>query len=76
MMGISRRNGAKQRPTLEILWTNSNVLRILGGPGRNRTRAEDAQSLFPIGPISLIKIVDYDWNFLISNGRLKYIFHP
>ena len=45
-------------------------------PGAESTRAEDAQSLFPIGPISLIKIVDYDWNFLISNGRLKYIFHP
>ena len=36
-MGISRRNGARPRLTLEILWTNSNVLRILGGPGRNRT---------------------------------------
>ena len=35
-MGISRRNGARPRLTLEILWTNSNVLRILGGPGRNR----------------------------------------
>ena len=30
-------NGARPRLTLEILWDNSNVLRILGGPGRNRT---------------------------------------
>jgi len=35
-MGISRGNGDKPRPTLEILWTTSRVLRILGGPGRNR----------------------------------------
>jgi len=35
-MGISWRNGARPRLTLEILWTTSNVRRILGGPGRNR----------------------------------------
>jgi len=35
-MGISWRNGARPQRLLEILWTNSNVLRILGGPGRNR----------------------------------------
>ena len=36
MMGISRRNGAKPRLTLEILRTTSRVRRILGGPGPNR----------------------------------------
>jgi len=36
-VGKPRANGARPRLTLEILWTNSNVLRILGGPGRNRT---------------------------------------
>ena len=35
-MWISKGNGARPRITLEILWTNSNVLRILSGPGRNR----------------------------------------
>ncbi len=40
-MGISWGNGDKPRLTLEILWTTSNVLRILGGPGRNHTRTKD-----------------------------------
>jgi hypothetical protein len=35
-MGISRGNGARPRLTLEIRWATSRVLRILGGPGRNR----------------------------------------
>ena len=34
-MGISRRNRARPRLRLGILWTTSNALRILGGPGRN-----------------------------------------
>ena len=42
-MGISWGNGDKPRLTLEILWTTSNVLRILGGPGQNQpgTRMPD-----------------------------------
>jgi len=43
-MGISRGNGTRQRPALEILWATSNVSRVLGGPGWNRTMAEDKQS--------------------------------
>ena len=43
-MGISWRNGARPQRSLEILWTTSNVLRILGGPGRNRTRIVDLNS--------------------------------
>ncbi len=46
-MGISRRNGAKPRPTLEILWTTSNVLRILGGPGRNRPELKMSNAIQP-----------------------------
>jgi hypothetical protein len=44
-MGISWRNGARPRQTLEIRWTTSRVRRILGGPGQNRatdTRMSDS----------------------------------
>ena len=44
-MGISWRNGARPRQTLEIRWATSRIFRILGGPGRNRTRAEDANPI-------------------------------
>ena len=43
--GKQRGNGARPRPTLEILWTNSNVLRILGGPGRNLPGARMSDSV-------------------------------
>ena len=63
-MGISRGNGATPRLTLEILWTNSNVLRILGGPGRNRTT--DTR-IFKYPPIDRFR---FDFKGLSHQSRL------
>ncbi len=67
-MGTSRRNGARPRLTLEILWTNSRVRRILGGPGRNRPGPRMLNPFMP--PIS-----SHD-KFKIAkllNARFKFI---